>query len=60
VQILNAALGRVLADPELRTALAAQAQNVSEPLSLIAAHDDYVKDMTLYRGIAHGIQLQAE
>jgi tripartite-type tricarboxylate transporter receptor subunit TctC len=60
VQALNAALGRVLADPELRTALAAQAQIVSEPLSLKAAHDDYVKDMTLYRGIAHSIKLQAE
>lgn len=60
VQALNVALGKVLADPELRTALAAQAQIVSEPLSLKAAHDDYVKDMTLYRGIAHSIKLQSQ
>jgi len=60
VQALNVALGKVLTDPELRSALAAQAQIVSEPLSLKAAHDGYVKDMTLYRGIAHGIKLQAE
>jgi tripartite-type tricarboxylate transporter receptor subunit TctC len=60
VLALNAALGKVLTDPELRSALAAQAQIVSEPLSLKAAHDDYVKDMTLYRGIAHILKLQAK
>ncbi len=59
-QALNAALGKVLADPELRSALAAQAQIVSEPMGLKAAQDAYVKDMTLYRGIAHSIQLKAE
>ena len=59
-QALNTALGKVLADPELRSALAAQAQIVSEPMGLKAAQDAYVKDMTLYRGIAHSIQLKAE
>lgn len=60
VQALNTALGKVLADAELRSALAAQAQVVSDPMSLKAAQDAYVKDMTLYHGIAHSIQLKAE
>lgn len=60
VQSLNTALGKVLDDPELRTALEAQAQIVSAPLSLKAAQDAYVKDMTLYRGIAHSIKLQVQ
>lgn len=60
VQVLHSALSKVLADPELRTALAAQSQVVSEPLSLKAAQDAYVRDMTLYRGIAHSIKLQAQ
>lgn len=60
VQALNTALGKVLDDPELRTALEAQAQIVSAPLSLKAAQDAYVKDMTLYRGIAHSIKLQVQ
>lgn len=60
VQALNTALSKVLGDPELRTTLTAQAQIVSDPLSLKAAHDDYVRSMTLYRGIAHSIRLQAQ
>ncbi|WP_374409250.1 Bug family tripartite tricarboxylate transporter substrate binding protein [Hydrogenophaga sp.] len=60
VQALNVALGKVLADADLRTALAAQGQVVSDPMNLKAAQDAYVKDMTLYRGIAHSILLRSE
>lgn len=60
VQALNKALGKVLADADLRTTLAAQSQIVSDPMSLAAAQDAYVRDMTLYRGIAHSIRLKAE
>lgn len=60
VQVLHKALSKVLGDADLRATLAAQGQLISNPLTLDEAANAYVSDMTLYRGIARTVNLQAQ
>lgn len=60
VETLHRALTKVMFDGELRTALTAMGQDLSEPLRLDEAAKVYAEDIKTYRDIAKAIGLKAQ